>query len=216
MLKPNPELRFYPRRSLAPSGRARARAAGAWAPRGGTRGPAGPALGCPPRPGPRVPRAGEETRAEELGGRRATSRTLTRRLGGSPASSWGSLVSAGQRQPGRRLPGSLLPRGRERPSPSADTRPLSSRLDQAGAAFGTGHTFLKRQTQTRSVSGVERRDAFGEKPTGVATRDGQTSSEKNGPCPHPPPLRAIFSCFLSELSDGSKTIFFFPSCCFFF
>lgn len=109
-----------------------------------------------------------------------------------------------------RLPCSLLPRDRKSPSTFADTRPLSSRLDQARAAFGTGHTFLEKETQTRSVSGVEYYEAFREKQTGVATRDGQTSSEKQAPCPHPPPLRSVFSCFPSERSGGSKT-FFFPS-----
>lgn len=45
---------------------------------------------------------------------------------------------------------------------------------------------------------------------GVATRDGQTSSEKMPPhSPAPTPLCLTFSCSISELSDGSEIYFYF-------
>lgn len=80
---------------------------------------------------------------------------------------------------------SLLPNDRKSPCQFLDT---DSPLTVPGPSEGqlcTGGVFLKKQTQTRSVSGVECRNALRQKQMGVATRDGQTSSEKMPPAPAP-------------------------------
>lgn len=138
-------------------------------------------LGCV---GSSVPRAGDEMQGAPKG-RQVTPGVMSQLDGGGAQPLLGLLWSL--RSGASMCPSHLEPVPecwKKSIHPSRHSPLLHTPGPSEGHLWHERH-FLKKQTQTRSVSGVEYCNAFREKQMGVATRDGQTSSEKMPPISTP-------------------------------